>query len=139
MFMGSGVADEYVAAGRLNYLGVGSKIRMDKLPNVPAISELGFPEFELVSWYGVAAPAKTPDAIIARWSDAIAKSLADPATRERVASTGAEPLFLGGADFSRKFARRLQSIQSSAAVWECGSDRLAHDVEAGQVRDADFA
>ena len=56
---GSGVADEYVAAGRLNYLRVGSKIRMDKLPNVPAISELGLPEFELVSWYGVAAPAKT--------------------------------------------------------------------------------
>ena len=107
MFMGSGVADEYVAAGRLNYLGVGSKIRMDKLPNVPAISELGFPEFELVSWYGVAAPAKTPDAIIARWSDAIAKSLADPATRERVASTGAEPLFLGGADFSRKVREEI--------------------------------
>jgi tripartite-type tricarboxylate transporter receptor subunit TctC len=107
MFMGSGVADEYVAAGRLNYLGVGSKIRMDKLPYVPAISELGFPEFELVSWYGVAAPAKTPDAIIARWSDAIAKSLADPATRERVASTGAEPLFLGGADFSRKVREEI--------------------------------
>ena len=60
MFMGSGVADEYVAAGRLNYLGVGSKTRMSKLPNVPSISELGFPEFELVSWYGVAAPAKPP-------------------------------------------------------------------------------
>ena len=72
-----------------------------------SISELGFPEFELVSWYGVAAPAKTPDAIIARWSDAIAKSVADPATRERVASTGAEPLFLAGADFSRKVREEI--------------------------------
>ena len=102
MFMGSGVADEHVAAGRLNYLGVGSKTRMSKLPNVSSISELGFPEFELVSWYGVAAPAKTPEPIIERWSVALAKSLEDPITRQKVAATGAEPLVISGADFSRK-------------------------------------
>ncbi|MCC6777949.1 MAG: tripartite tricarboxylate transporter substrate binding protein [Hyphomicrobiales bacterium] len=102
MFMGSGVADDYVAAGRLNYLGVGSKNRMSKLPNVPSISEFGFPEFELVSWYGVAAPAKTPDAIVEKWSNAIMQSLADPGTKQKVESTGAEPLFLSGPQFARK-------------------------------------
>jgi tripartite-type tricarboxylate transporter receptor subunit TctC len=102
MFMGSGVADEYVAAGRLNYLGVGSRTRMSKLPNVPAVSELGFPDFELVSWYGLVAPAKTPDAIIEKWSNAIMRSLADQATSQKVAGTGAEPRFLSGADFARK-------------------------------------
>jgi tripartite-type tricarboxylate transporter receptor subunit TctC len=101
MFMGSGVADDYVAAGRLNYLGVGSKTRMSKLPNVPSISEV-FPDFELVSWYGVAAPAKTPDAIVEKWSNAIVQSLADPGTKQKVENTGAEPRFLSGPDFARK-------------------------------------
>ena len=91
MFMGSGVADEYVATGKLNYLGVGSKRRMSKLPRVPSISELDLPDFELVSWYGIVAPAKTPVSVLDRWSDAIEKSLLDPNTRQKVAATGAEP------------------------------------------------
>ena len=140
MFMGSGVADEYVAAGRLNYLGVGSKIRMDKLPNVPAISELGFPEFELVSWYGVAAPAKTPDAIIARWSDAISKIAGGPGHARESGIHRCRTALSWRRRFLAQGSRGdCKVYQSSAAVWECGSDRLAHDVQAGQVRDADFA
>lgn len=102
MFMGSGVADGYVEAGQLHYLGVGSKTRMEKLPKTPSISEFKLPDFELVSWYGIAAPAKTPQPVLDRWSSALEKSLADPVTHGKVASTGAEPLYISGSAFSRK-------------------------------------
>ena len=52
---------------------------MGKLPTIPAISEFSFPEFELVSWYGLVAPAKTPNDIVEKWSNAIMQSLGDPA------------------------------------------------------------
>jgi tripartite-type tricarboxylate transporter receptor subunit TctC len=121
MFMGSGVADQYVADGKLNYLGVGSKTRMSKLPNVPSISEFGFPDFELVSWYGVAAPAKTPGAIVQRWSDALAKSLEDPSTRQKIGATGADPMFVPGPEFARKVQDEITkytAIGRKVGMWK---------------------
>ena len=121
MFMGSGVADAYVDAGQLHYLGVGSKNRMPKIPNVPSISEFNLPDFELVSWYGVAAPAKTPQPILDRWSSAIEKSLADPTLRQKVASTGAEPLFISGSEFSRKVQDEIAkygAIGKRVGMWK---------------------
>jgi tripartite-type tricarboxylate transporter receptor subunit TctC len=69
----------------------------------------------------VATPAKTPEPIVERWSDAIAKSLADPATRQRVAATGAEPLSISGADFSRKVQDEIAKyavIGRSVGMWK---------------------
>ena len=107
---------------------------MNSLPYVPAIGRTGFcrrlNSSLLVT--AVRVPAKTPDGGIARMSYAIAKSLADPATRERMGSTNTEPLFLGGAGFSRNFREEIaEGLQSSAAVWECGSDRLVCDCPGG--------
>lgn len=121
MFMGAGVADQYVANGQLNYLGVGSKDRMRKLPDVPAIREFGLPEFELVSWYGIAAPDKTPRTIIERWSDAVSKSLEDATTAQKIASTGAEPTFISGAEFSRKVDEEISkfsAIGRNVGMWK---------------------
>ncbi len=50
--------------GRLTALGVSSAARLDAAPDIPTIAEQGFPKFEMNLWYGVWAPAGTPDAIV---------------------------------------------------------------------------
>jgi tripartite-type tricarboxylate transporter receptor subunit TctC len=108
MFMGAGVADEYVASGILRYLAVGSTKRMAKLPNVPTVAESGVKDFELVSWYGLVAPAKTPQAVIARWSDAVRQALDNPSVRQRVENTGCEVMVTSGPDFARHVQRETE-------------------------------
>jgi tripartite-type tricarboxylate transporter receptor subunit TctC len=51
------------------------------MPNVPTMSESGFPGFDAVGWHGILAPAKTPPAIIARLNAEIVEALKDPETR----------------------------------------------------------
>ena len=55
----------HVKAGKLRLLGTGGTKRSAAIPNVPTIAET-VPGFELVTWYGVFAPARTPDAIVKR-------------------------------------------------------------------------
>lgn len=78
----------FVQSGRLRALGVTTRARVPVLPDVPAISELGFPEYEATTWFGVAAPASVPDAVKARLRDALAVVQADAAFRERFANLG---------------------------------------------------
>jgi tripartite-type tricarboxylate transporter receptor subunit TctC len=79
-----------VKAGKLRLLGTGGTKRSPAIPNVPTIAET-VPGFELVTWYGVFAPARTPDAIIKRLNAEIAKVLADPESRDRMTAQGLEP------------------------------------------------
>jgi tripartite-type tricarboxylate transporter receptor subunit TctC len=89
MFMGVGVGDEFVANGTLRNIAVGSATRIAKAPNVPTFVEEGYPTFDLVSWYGMVAPPRTPAAALSRWSKEIHAALADPEIHRRVEATGA--------------------------------------------------
>ena len=89
-----------IKAGKLRPLGVTSKERSPTLPDVPTIAEAGVPGYEAFSWFGVLAPAGTPDAIVTKLRDEIARALADPAMRERLAELGAEPVGGTPAEFA---------------------------------------
>jgi tripartite-type tricarboxylate transporter receptor subunit TctC len=65
------------------------------LPNVPTTAEAGLPGFELEAWVGLFAPAGTPPAVVAQLSEQVRKSLEQPETRQRAASIGIEPRYLG--------------------------------------------
>jgi tripartite-type tricarboxylate transporter receptor subunit TctC len=78
-----------IKAGGLRALGVAAKERMPQLPDVPTISEAGVPGFEASSWFGLVAPAKTPQAIIDRLASETAKALKDPEMQHRFAQSGA--------------------------------------------------
>src|SRR5688572_6563759 len=67
----------HVKAGRLRLLGTGGTRRSAVIPETPPISET-VPGFELVTWYGVFAPSRTPDAIVKRLNSEIGKVLVDP-------------------------------------------------------------
>jgi len=77
-----------IHAGRLRALAVTSKIRLNDLPEVPTVAELGFPELEVTSWTVLAAPTATPPEVLARLSDAVKSTLAEPDIQEKIKQTG---------------------------------------------------
>lgn len=80
----------HVKAGRLKLLGTGGTKRSAAIADTPLISDT-LPGFELVTWYGIFVPARTPEAVIRRLNAEIVKALADPEARERMSAQGLEP------------------------------------------------
>ena len=80
----------HVRGGRLRLLGTGGTKRSAVIPDTPLIADT-LPGFELVTWYAIFAPARTPDAIIRRLNAEIVKALADPESHDRLAAQGLEP------------------------------------------------
>ena len=80
----------HIKAGRLNALGVGSAKRSSALPNVQAIAEV-VPGYEYTTWFGIFAPARTPQAIVTRLNSEIVKGLAAPELNQRFVANGGEP------------------------------------------------
>lgn len=79
----------HVRSGRLRALGISSLKRSTLVPDIPAIAEAGVPEFEVVTWYGVMAPAGTAPGIINKLNTAIVGALKHPPVVEALALQGA--------------------------------------------------
>jgi len=82
----------HIKAGKLRALAVTSANRNPALPDLPTSAEAGLPGFEVSEWFGVLAPAGTPQPIVDKISADIAKVLADPAVREQLVTQGIEPV-----------------------------------------------
>jgi tripartite-type tricarboxylate transporter receptor subunit TctC len=80
-----------VKAGKLRPIAVASTKRIASLPNVPTVSEAGLPEFEVVSWQAIFAPAGTPKPIVQRLNTEIAKVLKTPDVQVRLDELGVDP------------------------------------------------
>ena len=94
-----------VKSGKLRALGVAIPKRSPHLPEVPTIAEQGYPDFESVGWIGLAAPAKTPNAILDRLNAEIRGMLADPTVAEKMNTLAFEPI--GGS--REEFAHFIKS------------------------------
>jgi len=79
-----------VRGGGLRALAVSPATRFPGLPDVPTVAEAGVPGYQVTSWNGVAAPVKTPRAIVARLHRAVADALAAPDIRQRFQELGVE-------------------------------------------------
>jgi tripartite-type tricarboxylate transporter receptor subunit TctC len=99
--MGLPSAMSMVQAGRLRPIAVTSATRFAGLPDVPTVQESGVPDYEVTSWYGVFAPAKTPPALIKRLHTEITAGLKAPEVVERLKTLGAEPSGAGPEEFHR--------------------------------------
>ena len=93
----------YIKAGKLRPLAVTSAKRSAALPDVPPIAD-AVPGYDATGWFGLGAPAKTPQPVIDRLSKAIGEALADPAMQARFAQLGAEPMPLSSAQFGKLVA-----------------------------------
>ena len=80
----------HLKTGRLHALGVTSTKRVASLPNVPTVAEGGVAGYEVVGWYGIAAPAGTPRAVVAKLQTDISAALHEPDLRDKLAAEGGE-------------------------------------------------
>src|SRR5437660_2414874 len=92
VFTAIATAQQYVRAGRLVGLAVPSAKRSPALPDVPTFEESGFAPFDVASWVGIFAPAKTPPAIVERLHKELAQVLRTPFVKERYGVLGIEPV-----------------------------------------------
>jgi tripartite-type tricarboxylate transporter receptor subunit TctC len=81
----------HVQAGRLRAIAITSARRSPLLPDVPTIAESGYPGFDVQSWFGLAAPAGTPRAIVDKLNAELDKALALPDIRKRFEDLAATP------------------------------------------------
>ena len=101
--------------GKLRALAVASPSRAPQLPDVPTFDELKLPELNVTSWTGLAAPAKTPEPIIAQLYDAMRTVLNDPETQETWRKRGAMiPEDVKPAEYRREIQQRIQFYRDIA-------------------------
>ncbi len=84
-------AAQFIKAGKLKALAIATHDRVPGI-DVPTYREQGLPGFEVTAWYGIYAPAKTPPDIVEKLSKGVAKSVQDPAFRDRLIALGATPV-----------------------------------------------
>ena len=108
-----------VRAGKLRALAVTTLKRSSALPQVPTMAESGFPGFEVSGWFGIAAPAGTPRAVVARLSEEIQRVMQLPEIRERLLAQGIEPVGNShdqfGAQIRTELAKWARIVRESGA------------------------
>ncbi len=105
------VVARLVKDGKLVALANTGEQRSALLPDVPTMTELGYPEATSVSWFGFHAPVGTPPAALARFSAALRVAVEDPDVKVRITALGAEPAYLDTADFERFLAKELERAE----------------------------
>lgn len=98
------IARPHIQAGRLRAIAVTTARRVPAFSEVPAMAEL-IAGYEVLNWWGMVAPAKTPAAVIERLNAEIARFMAKPASRERLVAEGAE----AAAGTPQEFAAMLRA------------------------------
>lgn len=98
----------HIRAGKLRALAVTSATRAPALPDVPTVAEAGLPGFEASSWFGLLAPAGTPPAIVAKINAEVAKWIASPEAKEKLAKQGANAAGGTPEDFARHIAAETE-------------------------------
>lgn len=90
MMIGVSVADEMIRAGKVHALAVTPTYRLKSLPDVPTIAEQGYPDYDFLTWYGMMAPASTPQPIVDRLNRELNAILLDPEVRAKIETAGSE-------------------------------------------------
>jgi tripartite-type tricarboxylate transporter receptor subunit TctC len=98
----------FLQAGKVRALAVTSPRRLPVTPDVPTMAEVGFGGIELDAWFGLVAPAATPDAIVDKLNAAFVQALRDPAVEKQIIEQGAEPITNTPTEFSAFIASEIE-------------------------------
>ena len=119
MFNSLAGSPEFVKSGRVRAIAVTSAKRTALFPDVPTFAESGYKDLVTGSWYGVWAPAKTPEAIITRIAGDLGRIIALADVRTRMIEVGSEPAGSGPAEFDAfqkaEAARWAKVVRDSGA------------------------
>lgn len=109
----------HIQSGKLRALAVTSRERVPELPDVPTMKEAGIDNFQVTAWFGLLAPAGTPESVVAQLHQSIARILAEPEVVKRLAELGGRP---GGntpaqfADFMRDERQRWAEVVRATGI-----------------------
>ncbi len=109
----------HIASGKLRALATTTMKRSAQLPDVPTLDERGLQGFDIATWYGVAAPAGTPPAVVDRLAAAIDEAAASTDIKSKFAAQGTEIFFLPPKEFAayvQADAGRLTGLIKSANI-----------------------
>lgn len=100
----------HARSGALRAIAVTSAKRVEAEPDIPTVSESGYPDFKVVTWFGLVAPAGTPSAIVDRLHRELAAAVRSPEISKRLVELGAEPTTNSPAEF-------LELVRSERDSW----------------------
>jgi tripartite-type tricarboxylate transporter receptor subunit TctC len=100
--------------GKVAALAVSSDKRAPLLADVPTTAEIGYPKAAYAFWNGAFVPAKTPPDVVAKIHTEIAKAVAEPAIRERLAKLGIVPLNMTQPEFQKYFEADVRDTDALA-------------------------
>jgi len=107
------LAQPFIRDGRVRAFGVTSKSRWPSLAEVPALAETpGLESIDVDSWYGLLAPAGTPNAIVTQLIEGLRVVLQDPALIERMNAAGLRPLKVEGQAFADLLKRERDGLNA---------------------------
>ena len=112
-------ARNHSQAGKMKVLGIAATQRVSTLPNVPTFKEQGFQGFDIESWIGVYAPAKTPEPVVQAWVSALREATAMPDVQARLNAFGFDPLGNTPAEFVQRYRAdypRMAELIKAAGV-----------------------
>ena len=108
-----------IKGGKLRALAVTSAKRSSLLPDVPTVSESGFKNFDVSTWYGLFVPAGTPARFVTTLNTEVNNLLADPDVRAAIKAQGAEPEAMTPANFAKmikvEYGQWKDIVESSGA------------------------
>ena len=105
---------EQVRGGKLRAIGVTTAQRIVELPSVPSIAESGYPGFEVVSWMGICAPAKTPRPIVEKLANAYKQVMEDPEVPGKMKTMGFIPTHMPPEVFSAWIKKEFEKFSALA-------------------------
>jgi tripartite-type tricarboxylate transporter receptor subunit TctC len=103
---------QHVKSGRLKALAVTTPTRDSLMPDVPTFAELGLPTVNITSWYGVAGPANLPADITEKISRTIAQATKSGPLRDKLVSSGLDPVLSTPAEMSRTLRAERDQLQA---------------------------
>jgi len=114
-------AQPFLAGGRLRAIAVSSSERVSVLPSVPTVAESGLPDFDLVPWVGLLAPAGTPKAVVDKVSEELSRIVRSQDFSQRIIGLGGRPRTSSAAEF-KTFVR--SEVERWAGVIKSSGARL---------------
>ena len=111
-----------IKSGKLRPLAVTSATRSSSLPDVPTVAELGYPGFDVSTWYGIFMPARTPAAVVDVVNHKVNELLATPDMKAAIQGQGAEALPMTSQQFQKVVADDVRKwkgiVEASGATIE---------------------